>query len=55
MSPKFTNNTIDTDLILGSLIFGVGWGISGICPGPGIIDMFVSVSVLVWIFCVRIG
>jgi uncharacterized membrane protein YedE/YeeE len=27
---------IDRRLVTGSLIFGVGWGLSGICPGPGI-------------------
>jgi len=25
---------IDKRLILGSLVFGVGWGLAGICPGP---------------------
>lgn len=24
-------------LILGSAIFGIGWGLSGICPGPGLL------------------
>ena len=28
---------IDTKLILGSVIFGVGWGLGGYCPGPGIV------------------
>src|SRR5271170_2842386 len=28
---------IDWKLIVGSVIFGVGWGWSGICPGPGIV------------------
>jgi uncharacterized protein len=27
---------IDRRLLAGSLIFGVGWGLSGICPGPAI-------------------
>lgn len=30
---------IDAPLVVGSLIFGVGWGLSGICPGPGIVDV----------------
>ena len=29
-------NRIDTPLIVGSALFGVGWGMSGICPGPAI-------------------
>jgi uncharacterized membrane protein YedE/YeeE len=28
---------IDRPLLLGSAIFGVGWGLSGICPGPGLV------------------
>jgi uncharacterized membrane protein YedE/YeeE len=28
---------IDRSLVLGSAIFGIGWGLSGICPGPGLI------------------
>jgi len=28
---------IDLRLILGSILFGIGWGITGICPGPGLV------------------
>jgi uncharacterized membrane protein YedE/YeeE len=28
---------IDSRLVLGSLTFGVGWGLAGICPGPSIV------------------
>lgn len=28
------NNKIDSKLISGSLLFGIGWGIAGICPAP---------------------
>ncbi|MBC3831356.1 YeeE/YedE family protein [Undibacterium amnicola] len=33
--PKKTD--IDGRLIGGSLLFGIGWGIAGICPGPSLI------------------
>ncbi|GAB2503427.1 DUF6691 family protein [Microbulbifer agarilyticus] len=29
--------TLDKRLILGSLAFGIGWGLAGFCPGPGIV------------------
>jgi uncharacterized membrane protein YedE/YeeE len=35
--PKFTH--IDKRLVLGSVLFGAGWGIGGFCPGPGIVAM----------------
>ena len=28
---------IDSRLVLGSLVFGVGWGLAGICPGPALV------------------
>lgn len=31
-----TNSQIDKNLIIGALLFGVGWGIAGICPAPAI-------------------
>lgn len=27
---------IDRRLVLGSLAFGIGWGVAGFCPGPGL-------------------
>lgn len=30
---------IDPRLIIGSLMFGIGWGLAGICPGPGLVAM----------------
>ena len=31
------NVHIDRRLVLGSVLFGTGWGIGGFCPGPGIV------------------
>lgn len=30
---------IDRRLVLGSLLFGVGWGVAGFCPGPGLVAL----------------
>lgn len=34
-----TNTVIDKRLISGAILFGLGWGILGICPGPGIVNL----------------
>lgn len=31
-----TKNALDAPLIGGSAIFGVGWGLVGLCPGPAV-------------------
>lgn len=30
---------IDQRLMIGSLVFGVGWGLAGFCPGPAVVAM----------------
>ena len=31
---------IDTRLLLGSAMFGIGWGLAGFCPGPALMNLF---------------
>ena len=31
-----TNKKLDNKLIIGSIFFGAGWGLIGLCPGPAI-------------------
>ena len=35
-------NRIDPRLAIGGLIFGAGWGIGGLCPGPAIADLAIA-------------
>jgi len=30
------NRTVEPQLLAGAAIFGIGWGLAGFCPGPGI-------------------
>jgi uncharacterized membrane protein YedE/YeeE len=34
-----TARHIDRRLVGGSLLFGIGWGIAGFCPGPGLVAL----------------
>jgi uncharacterized membrane protein YedE/YeeE len=40
---------IDTPLVLGAAVFGVGWGLSGFCPGPAIAALSI-IPDQVWLF-----
>jgi len=33
------NDRVDRRLLIGSALFGVGWGLSGLCPGPALISL----------------
>ncbi len=34
-----TRKDIDKRLIVGSLVFGAGWGLAGFCPGPALVAL----------------
>jgi uncharacterized protein len=41
-APRFnlpTSTAIDTPLISGAVIFGIGWGLAGYCPGPAVVSL----------------
>ena len=33
------NNRIEPRLVIGSMMFGIGWGIAGFCPGPALVAL----------------
>ena len=37
--PAVNTAAIDHDLIIGSVFFGVGWGLAGLCPRPAIASL----------------
>jgi len=34
-----TRKDIDLRLVAGAVLFGIGWGLVGICPGPGLVSL----------------
>jgi uncharacterized membrane protein YedE/YeeE len=34
-----STTTVDRRLVLGSLMFGIGWGVAGFCPGPALVAL----------------
>lgn len=47
---------IDARLIVGSLLFGVGWGIAGFCPGPGLVALGAGeLKAAVFVFSMIVG
>lgn len=34
-----SSRQIDARLVVGSLLFGIGWGLAGICPGPAVVAL----------------
>jgi len=37
-----TRKDIDGKLLAGSALFGVGWGVAGLCPGPGFASLAIA-------------
>jgi uncharacterized membrane protein YedE/YeeE len=39
---------LDRDTIVGAIIFGLGWGMSGVCPGPALAAVGVGNTEVLW-------
>lgn len=33
------NSQVEKRVVIGSMMFGIGWGIAGFCPGPGLVAL----------------
>ena len=50
------NKNIDKKLLIGSGLFGVGWGLAGLCPGPAIASIsFFNPSSLIFVLFMFVG
>ena len=51
-----TATAIDAPLLGGAALFGVGWGLVGLCPGPAIADLVtLSPGVIVFVIAMAVG
>jgi uncharacterized protein len=47
---------IDRPLLAGAALFGIGWGLVGLCPGPAIADLAtLSPGVIVFVIAMAVG
>lgn len=54
--PAEPTGPIDRRLIIGAAVFGIGWGLAGVCPGPAITDLALApVAALVFIAPMALG
>lgn len=51
-----TNRVIDTRLIVGAVLFGSGWGLSGLCPGPAIVGLSTfNIDIMAFVLSMIVG
>jgi len=49
------SSSLDARLLLGSALFGIGWGLAGICPGPALTAWVIRPDLLVFIAPMLLG
>ena len=51
-----SKRTIDKKLAIGAILFGIGWGLVGLCPGPAIAALFIGgLPVIVFLGAMILG
>ncbi len=51
-----SSKDVDRDLVLGASLFGAGWGLVGICPGPAIVNLVtLNSSIIIFFIAMLVG
>lgn len=51
-----SRNDVDVPLVAGAALFGVGWGVGGLCPGPAVAATLTSAgSILIFVVAMLAG
>mgnify|MGYP000946972208 CR=1 FL=1 len=51
-----TRRDIDAPLVTGAVLFGIGWGLVGLCPGPALVNLAgLGVPVIVFVAAMAAG
>jgi uncharacterized membrane protein YedE/YeeE len=50
-----TQTAIDARLVGGSMIFGIGWGLSGYCPGPALVSVGATFATGLFVLAMILG
>ena len=51
-----SSRDIDRRLVIGSVVFGIGWGVAGFCPGPGLVALGMGeIKALVFVAAMLLG
>lgn len=53
--PSFPVSKVDKRLVAGAAIFGVGWGLSGLCPGPALTALTTGAGSVVLFVAAMVG
>ena len=51
-----TRRDVDAPLVMGATLFGIGWGLVGLCPGPALVNLAgLGLPVIVFVVAMAVG
>lgn len=51
-----TRSDIDAPLVTGAVLFGIGWGLVGLCPGPALVNLAgLNLPVIAFVAAMAVG